>query len=441
VAKQKQALQSEQPSIDKYQPVSEFLSSCKSKYTAKGYKTALTKFFAFAAIEKKGFDPDVAIRMKPEELNPLVLKYAMHLKKVAKTTEDYKRGEISVNSYSYYINAIKVFFDYHEILLSWKKIKRFSPERIARKYHVYDVEEIRKLLAVANHRERVIILVLLSSGIRAEALIKLQVRDFEVIENNLGHLVVYARTPSYYHTFCTPEATAAIQFYLSWRKEMGEEIKPESPLIRNSIKDAFAKAAKVAKPISSMRLWEIMQKLLRKASISSENNYSLQPNHAFRKRFNTAVANMKINPLFKEIMLGHSLKLDKTYYNRDDPESLKALLSEYTKAVESLTISPEYQLKKEVVELTEKLRDAPALSVLQNEVLAKSLEMDALKKDFAKKDEEKDKQVQMMGNELSNAVRLVHGLAAVALAKTDAEKAEALKKLASDGLLPTAKID
>ncbi|MCI0558506.1 MAG: SDR family oxidoreductase [Nitrososphaera sp.] len=60
-------------SVDAYPSVSESLSSCKSKYTAKGYKTALTKFFAFAAIEKKGFDPDVAIRMKPDEIGKLAV--------------------------------------------------------------------------------------------------------------------------------------------------------------------------------------------------------------------------------------------------------------------------------------------------------------------------------------------------------------------------------
>lgn len=61
-------------SIAEYGSVSEFLSSCTSKFTAKGYKTALSKFFNFAAVEKPGFTPDVAIKQKSEELNPLVLK-------------------------------------------------------------------------------------------------------------------------------------------------------------------------------------------------------------------------------------------------------------------------------------------------------------------------------------------------------------------------------
>lgn len=286
----------------------------------------------------------------------------MQLKQFAKTTEDFRHGEVSVNSVAFYINTVKIFFDYHEITLAWKKIKRFIPERIARKYHVYSKEEVKKLLAVANHRERAIILIMLSSGMRAEALVNIQIRDFEIMQDNVGHFVVYARTPSYYHTFCTPEATAAIQFYLDWRKEMGEEPKPESPLIRNSIKDNFSKAAKHPTPISYMRLWEIMQKLIRKAGIANPNNYSLQPNHAFRKFMNTIVANAKVNPLFKEIMMGHSLKLDRTYYNRNDPESLKALLEEYVKAIDTLTINDESRLRKEVSILEQKQTDSNSMA-------------------------------------------------------------------------------
>jgi integrase len=336
--------------IDDYSAIADFLAGCKSPFTAKGYKTALNKFFNFAAVDNKGFDPDVAITMRPEELNPIVLKYAMHLKKVAKkTTEDaagLKRGEISVNSVMYYLTPIKTFFDNNDISLSWKKIMRYVPEETVRHYHVYTKDEIKKMLAVANHRERVILLVLLSSGMRAQALIQLQIRDFEVLsDNNIGHFIVYGRTKDYYHTFCTPECTAAIQFYLNWRKEMGEAVKPEAPLIRDSIKDAFSKKTKMPEPISYIRLWEIMQKLLRKANISNSN---IQSNHSFRKHMNTVVANAKANPLFKEIMLGHLLRLDNMYYNRDDPSSLEALHHEYLKAVDFLTINDEYSSNKRI---------------------------------------------------------------------------------------------
>jgi integrase len=340
--------------IDEYSSIRDFLAGCRSPFTSKGYKTALNKFFSWAAATYEGFNPDASIRMKPDKLNPIVLQYAMHLKKVAKTTDDFRRGEISVNSVMYYLSPIKSFYDNNDLTLSWKKIFRYVPEETVRHYHVYSKEEIEKILAISNHRERVIVSVLMTSGMRAHALVKLQVRDLEILPDKIGHFIVYARTRDYYHTFCTPECTAAIQFYLNWRREMGEEIKPESPLIRNSIKDKFAKGTKTPKPLSYMRLWEIMQKLLRKANISNAN---VQPNHSFRKFMNTAVANAKANPLFKEIMLGHSLKLDQFYYDRDDPTSIEALHHEYIRVADYLTISNENRLRVRVNELEQKEKE------------------------------------------------------------------------------------
>lgn len=356
---EKRAVQAQQvvglpKKINEYSSITDFLTGCKSPFTAKGYKTALNKFFNWAAANYEGFNPDASIRIKPDKLNPIVLQYAMHLKKVAKTTHDFRRGEISVNSVMYYLSPIKTFYDNNDRTLSWKKIFRYVPEETVRHYHVYNKEEIEKILAVANHRERVIVLVLMTSGIRAQALVNLQKRDLEILPDKIGHFTVYARTRDYYHTFCTPECTAAIEFYLNWRTEMGEEVTPESPLIRDSIKDKFAKGTKTPRHLSYIRLWEIMQKLLRKANISNAN---VQPNHSFRKFMNTAVANAKANPLFKEIMLGHSLKLDQFYYDRDDPMSIEALRQEYARVADYLTISNEYRLRVRVTELEQKEQD------------------------------------------------------------------------------------
>lgn len=367
--------------IGEYEQVAEFLVSCKSVKTSSGYKTAISRFFNFTAVSNPGleFDPEKALKMPVAELNTYVLKYAMHLKKVAKTTEEYKRGEVHVNSIPYYINPLKSFFDYHDITLSWKKIRRFIPEKTKVKYHVYSKEEIKRLLDAANYREKVIILLLESSGMRAEAMLELQIKDFEVLENDIGHLIVYARSPAYYHTFCTPECTKAIKFYLTWRQEMeeGETLNPTAPLIRDHI---FFKGSKQARTPSRMtyhRLYQIITKLLRNANVS---HTKLQPNHSFRKFLNTTVANAKANPLFKEIMMGHSIKLDNTYYDRENPESLKALFQEYLRAVDMLTINDEYRLRKEVVILQEKLKDAPKLEVIQNDLISSRLENDGMRR-------------------------------------------------------------
>ena len=62
--------------IHDYSAIADFLAGCKSPFTAKGYKTALNKFFNFPAVDNEGFDPDAAITIRPEQLNPIVLKHA-----------------------------------------------------------------------------------------------------------------------------------------------------------------------------------------------------------------------------------------------------------------------------------------------------------------------------------------------------------------------------
>jgi hypothetical protein len=186
---------------------------------------------------------------------------------------------------------------------------------------------------------------------RVSGLLGLLVKDFEVLEENIGKLTVYARTDSYYHTFCTPECTATIQFYLKWREEQGEIIKPTSPLIRDSIRKGMEERGEalntnMPSALSRSRLWKIMSLLISKANLKQEET-NIQPDHSFRKFMNTAIANAKANPLFKEIMMGHSVKLDNVYYDRDNSESVKALVEEYLKAVDLLTINDEYRLKRE----------------------------------------------------------------------------------------------
>jgi hypothetical protein len=54
----------------------------------------------------------------------------------------------------------------------------------------------------------------------------------------------------------------------------------------------------------------------------------------------------------KELLMGHSLKLDDFYYDSQSKESRNKILLEYTKAVDSLTINEENRLRRQVQQLT-----------------------------------------------------------------------------------------
>lgn len=85
-----------------------------------------------------------------------------------------------------------------------------------------------------------------------------------------------------------------------------------------------------------------MRLLLRKAGLSFDQ---LQPNHSYRKFFNSCLLNSDVSYTFKELMMGHSVNLDRVYYDRNSEISRKKILLEHLKAVDALTINETYRLK------------------------------------------------------------------------------------------------
>jgi len=93
----------------------------------------------------------------------------------------------------------------------------------------------------------------------------------------------------------------------------------------------------------------------------------------------------------KELLMGHSLKLDDFYYDSQSKESRNKILLEYMKAVDALTINEEYKLKKKITEYEDKLKDASKIGELESHLAAKIIEQDALKKQVERLQLEKQK--------------------------------------------------
>jgi integrase len=98
----------------------------------------------------------------------------------------------------------------------WRKIFRFIPESVPSNLRAYTKEEIKKLLSVADLRDRSIILIMVSGGLRVGALPDLQVKHYTVLDkdnnssNGIGLLKVYPNSKNdSYTTLLTPEAMDA----------------------------------------------------------------------------------------------------------------------------------------------------------------------------------------------------------------------------------------
>jgi integrase len=236
-------------------------------------------------------------------------------------------------------------------------------------------------LSIADPRDRCIILLMASSGIRVGVIESLKVKSIKRLDNKIGILTVYSENKhSIYSTLVTPEFLKSFDEYLEYRQIQGEKVTAESWLIR----DKFATfSRKTNKPIppSDKSIRKQMCYLLRKAGLPYQE---LQPDHGLRKFFNTALMNSDVAYAFKELMMGHSVKLDNIYYDKDNEKSLQKILLEYMKAIDALTINDEFRLKKKIVEYEEKLKDAPKVEQLESHLANKILKQEAIKKQLEK---------------------------------------------------------
>ena len=149
--------------LREYDACTFWLESLKTKSTLNAYTVHLSLFCKF-----HNTDPDQLIKLNNSagQLKTMVLNYIIHLKKIAKQSAGKpKRGELSVNSIKLYLKGVKSFLEFNEIALPWSKIAKFLPDDVTNSYRSYTKDEIKKLLSVADPRDRCIILLMASSGI------------------------------------------------------------------------------------------------------------------------------------------------------------------------------------------------------------------------------------------------------------------------------------
>jgi len=254
--------------LQRYNSCAVWLESLRSKSTKYVYSIHLSLFCKFHNVT-----PDNLLELSNSvgQLKTMILNYIIHLKKVAKNSAGKPmKGEISVNSVKLYLRGVKSFFEFNEITLPWSKIAKFYPDDVTNPYRSYTKDEIMKLLSVADPRDRCIILLMASSGIRVGAIPSLKVKSIKRLDNGIGLITVYPESKdSVYVSLVTPEFLASLDQYLNYRKSQGEKITPEFWLIRDKFA-TFSKKTNKPLPISVYSSNKQMRFLLRKAGLISE---------------------------------------------------------------------------------------------------------------------------------------------------------------------------
>lgn len=231
-------------------------------------------------------------------------------------------------------------------------------------------EEIVKVLKIAPMRERALIAVLASSGLRVNAALNLKLENIkdDLYDEGLSCYCIevpeeLSKEREAYITFITWEAADYIRQWLAERRSMGEQITPKS----------FIFTTREGTPLSRNRFDTIWRNLCREAGIDLKpvevpGRFRIRYNiriHSLRKFFRTTLQISGVDRLVAEALMGHSLSSFgvESIYNYA-ASRLDYLRSEYMKALNNLLFLREprgleimnHEARKRIEELQEKLK-------------------------------------------------------------------------------------
>ena len=292
--------------------------------------------------------------------------------------------KLSYSTISVRLAAILCFYTINRINTNRRYVSKFKPQnKKLRKDNAYSHGQILHLLnSSTDLRQKMIILLLASTGMRLGALQMLTVGSLHKIELKPSHIykiIVYEGERQEYYTFCTFECTAAIHQYLDYRKRFGEVLKSSSPLIREQFDttDKFVINRPQFLSIGAFRVMMdrmlVVSGLRNRSKGKNRNLHEIMRSHGFRKFTITQMKKAQLDFSDREYLVGHkgSRGLDVNY----DRTSEEDRLQEYLKAMDFLTISPENRLRKQVAEQEHTIKVQLAESNQQVLELKKQIEM------------------------------------------------------------------
>jgi integrase len=288
----------------------------------------------------------------------------------------YDESKLSPSTVRCYYLAVKQFYQSNEITLNWPVIKDYLGimTSIKRDYDMpYTYEEIHKMVDKADERERVIILLLASTGMRRGALPELKIGDLKWIEKyNIYEITVYAGYKEEYKTYCSMECATYINSYLDFRMRNKEQLTKQSYLIRKQFdtrnKQGLIKISDARDPpekhkITMRNLESIIYRLIYDSGIREHDKKKSRlgdrhvnmASHSFRKFFENKCLESGIDPFYVSALMGHRSKgigVERHYYRPDSINGEFSLLELYAKkAMPFLTISEENRLRLKNQEL------------------------------------------------------------------------------------------
>ena len=337
-----------------------FINSLKSKETKRKYIYLFAKYLEYLNISYEELASTKLLKRDIRTIESDIILYMTRLK----DEKGYSFASLNTS-----LAAITLFFTMNDIIVNRKKIGKYLGEHIKTiKDRGYTHDEIKKMLDVSDLKFKVFITLMASTGCRVGAIPSLKIRNIKYYKKySLYQITFYENTKSEYYSFTTPECANYIKEYLEYRSEVcGEKINDNSLLIRDDFVLDDMLHIQNPKHLSIFTFNYYLRLILIKTGIrkvipltesqtgNKKNRKVVSQNHGFRKFTHTTMANKRINPEIREMLLGHKIGLSSSYYRPSESE----LLEEYLKVIDDLTINDEFRLSKQVQELKEKNQDS-----------------------------------------------------------------------------------
>lgn len=285
-----------------------------------------------------------------------------------------------------YMTGVKSFYTLFDIELPTLPRQDKKARTLEKNNKIPIKDELQEVLKICDPLEKAILLVGASSGLSAQEIINLKVKDIKYDSEFITTLAIRReKTGVDFCTFLTPEATNALIDYLSFRSRTGktknlaqhEKQKIFSDdnylFIKRHVPESFSETHNDEERALDL---EALVKIYRAISVKAKKNtplgdWNIIRSHNIRKYFNSALLNAGADSFHVEFFMGHTLDDTRAAYFRAKPEDLKEI---YKKYVPYLTIQKELDISesteyKTIIKENEVLRAETSKHIVERKEL------------------------------------------------------------------------
>lgn len=298
--------------------VTDFLNSVgrNSEETRGAYLTALSGFQKFLDNRGHGYTLENIIEkiVKNEvDIYSLFDNFISFLLEKVPRGDRPRGNKLSPNTISLYVAGVRSYLEYYDIDINTRKFKRRVrlPKHIREDEEPIDASDIRKILLSCNNRRvKAYLLVLASSGVRANEATALRISDVEFSASPTKIHIRDSKTKVARHVYISDEATKFLQEWLDWKYHQRRD-KQRTP-VRKPDDSVFSKANFSKNPISPKGLYFKINlefhNVLKTVQMDDRKEGMLRRKvtlHSFRRFVYTAMCNT-VDQGYAEDFLGHS---------------------------------------------------------------------------------------------------------------------------------------